>query len=117
MHRLLKISKVSIKNKHPFLRIDDLFDKLHMDTHFCKVDLRFGYHQLWVWESDIPKMSFQTRYGRFEFLVMSFGLINVLAIFMDLMNKMLNTYLYMLIVVFIYDILIYSRSEKDHMNT
>ena len=82
-----QVNKVTIKNKYPLSRTDELFDQLHGDSYFSKIDLRLGYHQLRVRECDIPKIAFKTRYGHFEFLVMSFGLTNAPITFMDLMNR------------------------------
>jgi hypothetical protein len=95
-------------------RIDDLFDQLHGACVFSKIDLRSGYHRLKVQECDIPKTAFVSRYGMYEFTVMSFGLTNALAYFMYMMNKVFMEYLDKFVVVFINDILVYSRSEEAH---
>ncbi|KAH0678949.1 hypothetical protein KY284_020034 [Solanum tuberosum] len=108
-----QLNKVTIKNKYPIPGIDDLFDQFQGASCFSKIDLRFVYHQLRVRDSDIPKTTFRTRYGHYEFVVMSFALTNAPVAFIDLMN-MLFKYLDLFIFVFIDDILIYSRSEKEH---
>ena len=82
-----KLNKVTIKNKYPIPRIDELFDQLQGASHFLMIDLRLGYHQLRVRDSDIPKTTFRTRYGHYEFVVMSFGLTNSPTALMDLMNR------------------------------
>ncbi|KAH0776329.1 hypothetical protein KY290_007740 [Solanum tuberosum] len=111
-----QLNKVTINNKYPLPRINDLFDQLQGANYFSKIDLHLGYHQLRVRVVGIPKTSFRTRYCHYEFVVMSFGLTNAPAAFMDLMNRVFRYYLDMFVIVFIDDILIYSRSENEHMN-
>jgi hypothetical protein len=106
--------EVTIKNKYPLPRIEDLFDQMKGASVFSKIDLRSGYHQLMIRESDIPKTAFRTRYGLYDYIVMSFGLTNVLAYFMYLMNKVFMEYLDKFVVVFIDDILIFSKTEEEN---
>jgi hypothetical protein len=108
------LNEVTIKNKYPLPRIEDLFDQLRGASVFSKIDLRSGYHQLRIRPSDIPKTTFITKYGLYEFTVMSFGLTNAPAFFMNLMNNVFMDYLDKFVVVFIDDILIYSQSEEEH---
>ena len=100
-----ELNKVTIKNKYPLPRIDDLFDQLQGSQVFSKIDLRSGYHQLKVKEEDVEKIAFRTRYGHFEFLVMPFGVTNASAAFMDIMNRIFRTYLEEFVVDLIDDIL------------
>ncbi|GJX60784.1 putative reverse transcriptase domain-containing protein [Tanacetum coccineum] len=109
-----EINKLTIKNRYPLPRIDDLFDQLQGSSIYSKIDLRSGYHQLRVREQDIPKTAFQTRYGHYEFQVMPFGLTNAPAVFMDLINRVCKPYLDKFVIVFIDDILIYSKDEREH---
>jgi hypothetical protein len=108
------LNKVTIKNKNLLPRIYDLFDQLCGACVFSKIDLRSGYHQLKVRECDIPKTTFISRYGLYKYTVMSFGLTNAPAYFMYLINKVFMEYLNKFIMVFIDDILVYSRSEEEH---
>ncbi|CAN4105412.1 unnamed protein product [Withania somnifera] len=109
-----RLNNVTVKNKYPMPRIDDLFDRLQGAAVFSKFDLRSGYHRLRIRTEDIPKTTFRTRYGHYEFLVMSFGLTNAPAAFMDLMHRVLKPYLDAFVIVFIDDIMVYSQSKSDH---
>jgi hypothetical protein len=108
------LNKVTIKNKYPLPNINDLFDQLKGAKVFSKIDLRLGYFQLMIQEQDIPKIAFTTRYGLYEYTVMSFGLTNAPAYFMTTMSKVFMEYLDKFVVVFIDDILIYSKDDKEH---
>nr|GEU54961.1 putative reverse transcriptase domain-containing protein [Tanacetum cinerariifolium] len=111
-----ELNKLTIKNHYPLPRIDDLFDQLQGSSVYSKIDLRSGYHQLRVRDEDIPKTAFRTRYKHYEFQVMPFGLTNSPAVFIDLMNCVCKPYLNKFVIVFIDDILIYSRNEEEHAN-
>ena len=109
-----KINKVTVKNKYPLPIIEYLFDQLRRVSVFSKMDLRSGYYQLRVKEVDVPKTAFRTRYGHYVFLVMPFGLTNAPAAFIDLMNRVFHPYLDQFVVVFIDDILVYSKDAQEH---
>lgn len=110
----LQLNKVTIKNKYSLSRIDDLFNQLQGTSYFSKIDLRSSHYYLRVRGCDISKTTFKTRYGHFEFQVMSFGLTNSLTTFIDLMNRVFKLYLDMFVIVFIDDILVYSCRENNH---
>jgi hypothetical protein len=110
------LNEVTIKNKYPMHIIEVLFEKLRRVSVFLKINLRLGYHHLRIQPTDVPKTSFITKYGLYEYIVMSFGLTNALAFFMYLMNNVFLDYLDKFVVVFINDILIYSQNNEDEEN-
>ena len=109
-----QLNRDTIKNRYPLSRIDDFFDQLRGARVYSKIDLCTGYHQLRVRKADIPKMSFRMQYGHFEFTVMLFKLTNAPVAFMDLMHRVFQPYLDRFVVVFVIDILIYSKCKEDH---
>ena len=109
-----QLNRVTINNRYPLPRIDDLFDQLRGVRVYSKIDLRTGYNQLRVRDTDIPKTMFRTHYGHFKFMVMPFGLTNAPTAFIDLMHRVFQPYLDQFVVVFVDDILIYSQSEWEH---
>ncbi|GKB54416.1 putative reverse transcriptase domain-containing protein [Tanacetum coccineum] len=111
-----KLNKLTVKNRYPLPKIDDLFDQLQGSSVYSKIDLISGYHQIRVRDEDIPKTAFRTRYRHYEFQVMPFGLTNAPVVFMDLMNRVCKPYLDIFVIVFINDILIYSHNKEEHAN-
>ncbi|GJV58578.1 putative reverse transcriptase domain-containing protein [Tanacetum coccineum] len=109
-----ELNKLTMKNRYPLPMIDDLFDQLQGSNVYSKINQRSGYHQLRVQEEDILKTAFQTRYGHYDFQVMPFGLTNAPAVFMDLINRVCKPFLDKFVIVFIDDILIYSKNKKEH---
>ncbi|GJV70910.1 putative reverse transcriptase domain-containing protein [Tanacetum coccineum] len=109
-----ELKKLAVKNRYPLPRIDDLFDQLQGSSVYSKIDMMSSYHQLRVRKEDILNTAIRTRYGHYEFQVMSFGLTNAPAVFMDLMNRVCKAYLDKFMIVFIDDILIYSKSNQEH---
>ncbi|GKA49668.1 putative reverse transcriptase domain-containing protein [Tanacetum coccineum] len=109
-----ELNKLTVKNRYPLSRIDYLFDQLQRSSVYSKIDLRYGYHQFRVREEDILKIAFRTRYGHYEFQVMPFGPTNTPVVFMDLMNRVCKPYIDKFMIIFVDDILIYSKSEEEH---
>jgi len=108
------LNKLTIKNKYPLPRIDDLMDQLHGTSAFSKIDLRSDYHQILVKAEDVEKTAFRSRYGHYEYVFMPFGVTNASALFMDYMNRIFRPFLDKFVVVFIDNILIYSRTHEEH---
>ena len=109
-----ELNKLTVKNRYPLPRIDDLFDQLQGSCVYSRIDLMSGYYQMRIREADVSKTAFRTRYGHYEFLVMPFGLTNAPTAFMDMMNRVFSPFLDQFVVVLIDDILVYSRSQEDH---
>lgn len=110
-YRILK--KKTINNQHPIPQINDHIDELHRETFFSKIELRFGYHQIWVREKDVEKTMFKCYHGHFEFLFMSFGLTNAPTTFQSTMNRMSHSQLQRFVLVFFNEILVYSKTWDD----
>jgi len=110
------LNRATINNRYPIPRIDDLFDQMKRAVVFSKIDLRYGYHQFMIKENDISKTAFRTRFGHYEFVVVPFGLTNAPVVFMSLMNGVFRKYLDQFVQVFIDNILVYSKNEKEHEN-
>ena len=109
-----ELNRVTMKNKYPLPRIDDIFDQLAWAAVFSKIDLRSMYHQLKIKKEDVPKTAFRTQYGHYEFLVLPFGLTNAPTYFMDSMNRVFHAYLDKFVVISIDDILVYSKLREEH---
>jgi hypothetical protein len=109
-----QLNKVIVKNKYPLPMIDDLFDQLKGTRIFSKIDLRSGYHQVRIKEEDTSKITFRTRYGHYEFVVVPFGLTNAPTTFMCLMNEVFRYFLDKFSIVFLDDIFVYSKTKKEH---
>ena len=110
------MNKVTIKNKYPIPRIDEILDQRNGTTIFSRLDLKTGYHQIRINDDDIEKTAFRTRYGSFEFLVLPFGLTNAPPTFMRLMNAIFHRYLDEFVIIYLDDILICSKNQHDHLN-
>ena len=108
------LNKMTIKNHYPLPRINDLFDQVWVENIFLKIELRSGYHQVWTRDEGIHKTIFWTRYGHYKFVVMPFGLANAPDNFMCMMNNIFSEYLDSFVLVYIYDILVYSKSKEEH---
>ena len=109
-----QLNKMTIKNKYPLLRIDDLMDQLHVSSVFLKIDLQSGYHQILVKGDDVQKTTFKSQYGHYDYVVMLFGVTNAPTVFMDYMNRIFRPFLDKFVVVFIDNILIYSKTQQEH---
>src|SRR4029078_13503138 len=109
------LNRITIKNSYPLPRVDELFDRLQGARYFSKIDLRSGYHQIRISPEDVPKTAFRTRYGHFEILVLPFGVTNAPATFTHLMHHALGRFLDSFVIVFLDDILIYSKTREDHV--
>src|ERR1041384_8448933 len=109
------LNKITIKNKYPLPRIEELTDRLAGAKYFSKLDLYSGYHQIRIKQEDIPKTAFRTRYGHYEFLVLPFRFNNAPATFMTLMNDIFHQYLDKFVVIYLDDILVYSKTREDHL--
>ena len=110
-----QLNKMTIKNKYPLSRIDDLIDQFHGSLVFSKINLRSGYHQILLKVDDVHKTTFRSRYGHYEYVVMPFGVTNASAMFMDYMNWIFRPFLDKFVIVFIDYILIYSRNQDEHV--
>jgi hypothetical protein len=110
------LNKITIKNKYPIPRVDEMLDHLNGAQIFSRLDLKSGYHQIRIKNDDIEKTAFRTRYGSFEFVVLPFGLTNAPPTFMRLMNSIFHKYLDEFVIIYLDDILIYSKNKHEHLN-